>query len=104
MKIEQQDGRAKKEEVCPSKKGKLDLDALRAQINEANEKAGPEYWRSLEELAGSPAFQEALHREFPKGASEWVDSVSRRGAFGKFAVEGLLESGAAGEFFQAAPV
>ena len=69
----------KREDVCPSKKDKLDLDSLRAQINEANEKAGPEYWRSLEELAGSPAFQEALHREFPKGASEWVDSVSRRG-------------------------
>src|SRR6202045_244748 len=69
----------KREDVCPSKKGKLDLDSLRTQINEANEKAGPEYWRSLEELAGSPAFQEALHREFPKGASEWVDSVSRRG-------------------------
>src|ERR1700686_3676457 len=79
MKIEEQDGRAKREDVCPSKKGKLDLDSLRDQINEANEKAGPEYWRSLEELAGSPAFQEALHREFPKGASEWVDSVSRRG-------------------------
>jgi MoCo/4Fe-4S cofactor protein with predicted Tat translocation signal len=79
MKIEDQDGRAKREDVCPSKKGKLDLDSLRAQIDEANEKAGPEYWRSLEELAGSPAFQEALHREFPKGASEWVDSVSRRG-------------------------
>jgi MoCo/4Fe-4S cofactor protein with predicted Tat translocation signal len=83
MKMEEQDGRApretKAEAVCPSKKGKLDLDSLRAQINEANEKAGPEYWRSLEELAGSPAFQEALHREFPKGASEWVDSVSRRG-------------------------
>jgi MoCo/4Fe-4S cofactor protein with predicted Tat translocation signal len=81
MKIEEQDGRVKREGVCPSKKGKLDLDSLRAQINEANnsDKAGPEYWRSLEELAGSPAFQEALHREFPKGASEWVDSVSRRG-------------------------
>src|SRR5258708_5180381 len=81
MKIERQDGRPKREDVCPSKKGKLDLDSLRAQINEANnnDKAGPEYWRSLEELAGSPAFQEALHREFPKGASEWVDSVSRRG-------------------------
>jgi MoCo/4Fe-4S cofactor protein with predicted Tat translocation signal len=79
MKIEKQNGRAK-EDVCPSKKGKLDLDTLRAQINEANEtKSGPEYWRSLEELAGSPAFQETLHREFPKGASEWVDSVSRRG-------------------------
>ncbi len=69
----------RREEVCPSQKGKLDLDSLRAQINEANEKAGPEYWRSLEELAGSPAFQEALHREFPKGASEWVESLSRRG-------------------------
>src|ERR1700733_4434518 len=79
MKIERQGGSAKKEDVCPSKKGKLDLDSLRAQIDEANEKTGPEYWRSLEELAGSPAFQEALHREFPKGASEWVDSVSRRG-------------------------
>ena len=79
MKMERQDGRAKTEDVCPTKRGKLDLDSLRDQINEANEKAGPEYWRSLEELAGSPAFQEALHREFPKGASEWVDSVSRRG-------------------------
>ena len=79
MKIEHQDGHAKREDVCPSKKGKLDLESVRAQINEANEKAGPEYWRSLEELAASPAFQEALHREFPKGASEWVESVSRRG-------------------------
>jgi MoCo/4Fe-4S cofactor protein with predicted Tat translocation signal len=70
----------RREEVCPSKKGKRDLEALRAQIEEAaDQKAGPEYWRSLEELAGSPAFQEALHREFSKGASEWVDSVSRRG-------------------------
>src|SRR5271163_422246 len=78
MKMKEQNG-AKREDVCPSKKGKLDLDSLRAQINDANETSGPEYWRSLEELAGSPAFQEALHREFPKGASEWVDSVSRRG-------------------------
>ncbi|MCU1302881.1 MAG: quinol:cytochrome c oxidoreductase iron-sulfur protein precursor [Candidatus Sulfotelmatobacter sp.] len=79
MKIERQDGRAKREEVCPGNKGKLDLDSLREQIDGESERAGPEYWRSLEELAGSPAFQEALHREFPKGASEWVDSVSRRG-------------------------
>jgi molybdopterin-containing oxidoreductase family iron-sulfur binding subunit len=83
MKMDEQDGgvvrETKREGVCPSKKGKLDLDSLRAQIDEASHKAGPEYWRSLEELAGSPAFQEALHREFPKGASEWVESVSRRG-------------------------
>jgi MoCo/4Fe-4S cofactor protein with predicted Tat translocation signal len=77
--MEDQIKSAPREDVCPTKKGKLDLDSLRTQINEANETCGPEYWRSLEELAGSPAFQEALHREFPKGASEWVDSVSRRG-------------------------
>jgi molybdopterin-containing oxidoreductase family iron-sulfur binding subunit len=80
MKNEEQHVGAKREDVCPGKKGKLDLDTLRAEIEEAAAcKSGPEYWRSLEELAGSPAFQEALHREFPKGASEWVDSVSRRG-------------------------
>ncbi|MGC2790976.1 MAG: TAT-variant-translocated molybdopterin oxidoreductase [Candidatus Sulfotelmatobacter sp.] len=82
MKIEERDERAKREDVCPSKK--LDLNSVRERIDaaiarDAAEKTGPEYWRSLEELAGSPAFQEALHREFPKGASEWVDSVSRRG-------------------------
>jgi molybdopterin-containing oxidoreductase family iron-sulfur binding subunit len=84
MKMEEQNGGApretKKEEVCPSQKGKLDLESVRARLDEASKThAGPEYWRSLEELAGSPTFQEALHREFPKGASEWVDSVSRRG-------------------------
>src|SRR5579872_3721986 len=75
MKNEEQSA-GNREDVCPSKKGALDLASLRAEIGKAS---GPEYWRSLEELAGSPAFQEALHREFPKGASEWVDSVSRRG-------------------------
>jgi molybdopterin-containing oxidoreductase family iron-sulfur binding subunit len=84
MKMEEQDGRTKREDVCPSQKGKLDLNSVRerieaAVVHDAAEKTGPEYWRSLEELAWSPAFQEALHREFPKGASEWVDSVSRRG-------------------------
>ncbi|HEY1660617.1 MAG TPA: TAT-variant-translocated molybdopterin oxidoreductase, partial [Candidatus Sulfotelmatobacter sp.] len=75
MKDERQNGEHR-EDVCPSKKGKADLDAVRAEISKVS---GPEYWRSLEELAGSPEFQEALHREFPKGASEWVDTLSRRG-------------------------
>jgi MoCo/4Fe-4S cofactor protein with predicted Tat translocation signal len=82
LRVETRD--AKREDVCPSKKGKLDLESVRARIDHATahdaaEKTGPEYWRSLEELAGSEDFQDALHREFPKGASEWVDSVSRRG-------------------------
>src|SRR5437764_1086504 len=68
----------KREDVCPTKRGTMDLNAVRAEIDEAA-KTGPEYWRSLEELAGNPEFQEALKREFPKGASDWVDSVSRRG-------------------------
>jgi molybdopterin-containing oxidoreductase family iron-sulfur binding subunit len=76
MKIEEQDGKRLKEDVCPGKKDKLDLETARAKIAETS---GPEYWRSLEELAGSPDFQEMLHREFPKGASEWLDSASRRG-------------------------
>jgi molybdopterin-containing oxidoreductase family iron-sulfur binding subunit len=72
----------KREDVCPSKT--LDLNVVREKIDaatahDAAEKTGPEYWRSLEELAGSEEFRDALHREFPKGASEWVDSVSRRG-------------------------
>ncbi len=65
-----------REEVCPGKKAKLDLVQLRAAIEKKN---GPEFWRSLEELAGSSEFQEMMHREFPKGASEWLDAVSRRG-------------------------
>jgi molybdopterin-containing oxidoreductase family iron-sulfur binding subunit len=84
MTMDDDNSRGKSEDVCPSKTGKLDLDSVRARLEEitgpsADQKHGPEYWRSLEELAGSPAFQEALHREFPKGASDWVDSVSRRG-------------------------
>ncbi|MGB7926879.1 MAG: TAT-variant-translocated molybdopterin oxidoreductase [Terriglobales bacterium] len=63
-------------DVCPSKRKQLDLSAVKAQIEKTT---GPEYWRSLEELAGSEEFKEMLHREFPKGASEWLDSFSRRG-------------------------
>ena len=84
MTIENKNRPAKGEDICPGKKGTLDLNTIREKIDlatahDAAEKTGPEYWRSLEELAGSDEFKEALHREFPKGASEWVDSVSRRG-------------------------
>ena len=74
--MEENSKKAPRQEVCPGKKDHLDLVAIRAQVAQTT---GPEYWRSLEELAGSAAFQQALHREFPRGASEWLDSVSRRG-------------------------
>src|SRR5215467_1498346 len=65
-----------REDVCPSKKGTMDLETVRRQLAETS---GPEYWRSLEELAGSQEFREMIDREFPRGASEWLDGVSRRG-------------------------
>src|SRR5574337_1894507 len=76
MKMEEANPKPKPEDVCPGKKNKLDRAAVEQQLAATS---GPEYWRSLEELAGSPEFQEMLHREFPKGASEWLDTVSRRG-------------------------
>jgi MoCo/4Fe-4S cofactor protein with predicted Tat translocation signal len=44
------------------------------------DKGGREYWRSLEELAATPEFEDLLHREFPSGAAEWAetDGVGRR--------------------------
>jgi molybdopterin-containing oxidoreductase family iron-sulfur binding subunit len=53
----------------------LDLTAIRAKLNGAR---GQHYWRSLEELAETPEFRQMLLREFPAGASEWWDGVSRR--------------------------
>src|SRR5215475_11026568 len=74
MSDEKQNGKVNKEDVCPGKKDKL------VQLSaEFEKKNSPEFWRSLEELAGKPEFREMMHREFPKGASEWIDAVSRRG-------------------------
>jgi MoCo/4Fe-4S cofactor protein with predicted Tat translocation signal len=36
------------------------------------------WWRSLEERASTPEFREMLGREFPRHASEWDESLSRR--------------------------
>ena len=40
--------------------------------------AGPRYWRSLDELADTPEFRQWVEREFPAGASELTDPVTRR--------------------------
>ena len=53
----------------------LDLEAARQQIAAQH---GQSYWRSLEELAGHPQFEELLHREFPVQADEWKNPVTRR--------------------------
>ena len=37
-------------------------------------RTGREYWRSLDEIAETPGFEDFLHREFPRQASEWNDN------------------------------
>ncbi|HEY3854763.1 MAG TPA: TAT-variant-translocated molybdopterin oxidoreductase [Verrucomicrobiae bacterium] len=39
---------------------------------------GPKYWRSLEQLSDAPEFRQWMEREFPAGASELTDPVTRR--------------------------
>jgi MoCo/4Fe-4S cofactor protein with predicted Tat translocation signal len=39
---------------------------------------GRQYWRSVDQLADTPEFREWLGREFPEGATELTDPVSRR--------------------------
>src|SRR5258707_5966742 len=39
---------------------------------------GRKYWRSLDQLADAPEFRQWVEREFPAGASEFADPVSRR--------------------------
>src|SRR5262245_9207450 len=54
----------------------LDLDDVRRKLASSH---GRTYWRGLEELAESPAFEELLHREFPRQASELTaDPITRR--------------------------
>src|SRR6516225_10105390 len=52
----------------------LDLDAIRRRLAAGDKPA----WRSLEELAETPAFAAMLHREFPEQAAEWTNPVTRR--------------------------
>jgi len=54
---------------------RLELSAVREKLKN---KSGKQYWRTLEELSEDPHFEELLHREFPRHASEWDDAVDRR--------------------------
>jgi len=54
----------------------MELAEVRDKLSRA--KSGPQYWRCLEELAQTDEFVEMLHREFPRQASVWPESASRR--------------------------
>jgi len=53
----------------------LDLAEIRERLASAS---GPGYWRSLEEAAGTEAFRDYLHREFPENAADMTDPHTRR--------------------------
>jgi len=67
------ESQGKSEAVCP---GKLELAQVRDKLSRA--RSGPQYWRSLEELAQTDGFFEMVHREFPRQASVWPEGTSRR--------------------------
>ncbi|MGH9568575.1 MAG: TAT-variant-translocated molybdopterin oxidoreductase, partial [Candidatus Angelobacter sp.] len=70
----------------------VELEALRKELAESK---GPRFWRTLEEHADQQAFGELLEREFPRGASEWLDPVTRRN-FLKLAGASMALAGLAG--------
>tara|TARA_Y100000588_G_scaffold138234_1_gene152023 strand:+ start:3009 stop:6494 length:3486 start_codon:yes stop_codon:yes gene_type:complete len=67
-----------------------------SESNGSSSPTGPRYWRSLDDLAETPGFQNWLEREFPEGASE-LDAPGRRNFLkimaASFGVAGLTFSG-----------
>ncbi|HZE73596.1 MAG TPA: TAT-variant-translocated molybdopterin oxidoreductase [Pyrinomonadaceae bacterium] len=61
--------------------------------------SGKKYWRSLEELADSPAFRELVQREYPQQAENWDDPIERR-TFLKLMGASLALAGLSGCVYQ----
>jgi molybdopterin-containing oxidoreductase family iron-sulfur binding subunit len=51
---------------------------FKSQISNLKSSGGRRYWRSLDQVAETPEFKQWLEREFPEGATELSDPVSRR--------------------------
>ena len=58
-----------------SKDSKTNFASLRDKILAKN---GKDYWRSVEEFADAPEFEEFVKHEYPVQAEEWDSSLSRR--------------------------
>ncbi len=89
-----QSGNSAASQLPPSSSAapKLTLAEVRARLQG---KSGKRFWKSLDELADTPAFQDLMQEEFPRqaAAGEWVDPISRRGFLkvmgASFAMAGL---------------
>ncbi len=58
-----------------SKDSKTNFALLRDKILQ---KSGKDYWRSVEEFADAPEFEEFVKHEYPQHAETWEDGLSRR--------------------------
>jgi MoCo/4Fe-4S cofactor protein with predicted Tat translocation signal len=75
----------------------VSVEGARAKLAD---KRGREFWQSLEELAGTEEFEELLHREFPRGASEWDEAGTDRRTFLKLMGASLALAGITGCSYQ----
>src|SRR6267378_4283702 len=64
--------------VPPAVAGGSSADHPPATAGGTDSMTAKQYWRSLEELADFPVFEEFVRREFPQQAEEWNDPVERR--------------------------
>jgi len=69
-----------KEQIGPETRGPNTAGATTAAPGSCvrPQESSPVYWRSLDELAQTAQFRQWIGREFPEGAGEWADPVSRR--------------------------
>ncbi|MGI8908381.1 MAG: TAT-variant-translocated molybdopterin oxidoreductase [Candidatus Sumerlaeaceae bacterium] len=56
-------------------RNKIDYSELQERLKS---RKGREYWRSLEELAKTPEFQQQMAEEFSSQQEKWIDPVTRR--------------------------
>src|SRR4051812_46700008 len=83
-------------ELYQIRKRPVSIESARARLRD---KSGREFWQSLEELAETDGFEELLHSEFPRHASEWDEGTDRR-TFLKLMGASLALAGAAGCSYQ----
>ncbi len=69
------DARPEKPDYKSTQTPKPDLAMLRAAARSGER---PKFWRSLDELAGAPAFTEYVENEFPHGPNEEKSNLTRR--------------------------
>jgi molybdopterin-containing oxidoreductase family iron-sulfur binding subunit len=62
-------------EPAPAARTRIDLAAIREKLESAK---GPEYWRSLEEVAETEEFRRFVEDEFPNRTPDWNNPNSRR--------------------------